>query len=192
MTCIVALVENGIAYFAGDSFVGSVPSQYHSGVSQTVRREPKVWAKDGMLFGANGAVRMLQLLRYEHVTPKYTTGQDKVRYLVSEFVPSLQACFKKNEYPSDELDGSILLALDGELFTIGKEFNICNTADDYDSVGKGGEVAIGSLHTTNYLGLAPLKSLYCALSAAERHTCIVSSPFMYITSEMDQAEVLPG
>lgn len=191
MTCIVALVENGITYFAGDAFVGGVPSPYHSGVGQTVRKEPKVWAREGMLFGANGAVRMLQLLRYHMEIPPYIAGSDKITYLVKLFVPALQECFSKHEYASDILDGNILLSLEKELFTIGKEFNVCNTSDAYDSVGKASEVAIGSLHTTAQLvGLPPLERLYLALLATERHTCVVSQPFTYITSEMEEAQPL--
>lgn len=190
MTCIVALVENGIAYFAGDSLVVNVPSQFYSGVSQTVRREPKIWARDGMLFGANGSVRMLQLLRYIFEIPEYNPDQDKVRYLVTQFIPALQDCFKLNEYQNDELDGGILLSFGGELFTIGKSLNVCNTADAYESVGKASEVAIGSLHTTAQLGLPPHQRLYLALKATEHHTCVVSSPFLYATIDMEQAEVL--
>lgn len=191
MTCIVALVQDGIAYFAGDAFVGNVPSQYHSNVSQTTRKEPKIWARDGMLFGAHGAVRMLQLLRYVLDIPEYSSGKDKVQYLVQQFVPALQACFEKNKYEDSQLDGGILMSIEGELFTIGKEFNVCNTADGYDSVGKASEVAIGSLHSTGQLGLSPLKRLYLALSATERHTCVVSAPFTYLSDGMSEAEVLP-
>jgi hypothetical protein len=191
MTCIVALVQDGTAYFAGDAFVGNVPSQYHSNVSQIIRKEPKVWARDGMLFGANGSVRMLQLLRYVLEIPKYPEGKDKIQYLVQQFIPALQKCFDKNKYHDEELGGGILLSLGGELFTIGDGFNVCDTADGYDSVGKASEVAIGSLHTTEQLGLSPLKRLYLALEAAEHHTCVVSKPFTYISSGMSEAEILP-
>jgi len=192
MTCIVALVENNIAYFAGDSLVVNIPKPYHPHVNQTVRKEPKIWTRNGMVFGANGAVRMLQLLRYVMEIPEYTPGQDKIRYLVTKFIPALQECFDKNKYEDGELDGNILLALGGELFTIGGAFNVCNTADGYDSVGKANEVAIGSLYTTAQLGLSPLKRLYLALAATERHTCVVSAPFTYVTSEMDEAVELPA
>ncbi|SRR6266568_2923795 len=190
MTCIVALIENGVTYFAGDAFVGNVPSQHHSAVSQTIRKEPKIWTRDGMVFGANGSVRMLQLLRYVMEIPEYINGQDKVRYLVTKFIPALQDCFDKNKYEDGELDGSILLSLGGELFTIGGAFNVCNTSDSYDSVGKASEVAIGSLHTTEQLDLPPLKRLYFALEATEHHTCVVSKPFTYVTNEMIEAEIL--
>lgn len=190
MTCIVALVENGIAYFAGDAFVGNVPSQYHSNVSQTTRREPKIWARDGMLFGAHGSVRMLQLLRYVFDIPVYPSGKDKVQYLVQQFIPALQGCFDKNKFHDEELGGGILLSLGGELFTIGDGFNVCDTADGYDAVGKASEVAIGSLYTTEQLDLPPLQRLYLALEATEHHTCVVSKPFTYITSEMQEAEIL--
>lgn len=192
MTCIVALVDQGVTYFAGDSLVVTVPSQYHSRVSQGVRHEPKIWAKDGMLYGGNGSVRMLQLLRYMHTPPAYVAGQDKVQYLVSTFIPSLQECCSENEYSVKELDGGILLAWEGKLFTINNEFGVNDTVNAYESVGQASVVAIGSLHTTGTLHLPPLQRLYLALRAAERHTCVVSAPFRYISSELtDSQELLP-
>lgn len=190
MTCIVALVDNEITYFAGDAFVGNVPTQYNSNAVRIIRKEPKVWARDGMVFGANGAVRMLQLLRYQMEIPEYIRGQNKIAYLVTKFIPALQDCFEANKYENEQIDGNILLSLDNEIFTIGKHFNVCDTSNGYDSVGKAYEVALGSLHTTGALDLLPLRRLYFALKAAERHTCVVSEPFTYVTSEMQEAEIL--
>jgi hypothetical protein len=191
MTCIVALVEKGVPYFAGDALVVNVPNDYHDGgVSQTVRREPKVFKKNGMLFGYNGSVRMGQLLQYELDIPEYVSGTSKMKYLVSDFINALQSHLLKAGYERDGLGGNILLAIEGELFTIGKEFHVCNTADAYESIGKASEVAIGSLHTTAWLGLPPKGRLYLALKATEHHTCVVAPPFTYITSEMDQPELL--
>jgi len=191
MTCIVAIVDtDGTAYFAGDALVVQVPSEFHSGVSQTIRREPKVWARNGIGFGANGEVRMLQLVRYVLEIPEYTSDQNKIRYLVTKFIPAMQDCFLNNEYSPDKLHGNILMSLEGELFTIGERFDVCNTADPYDSVGKASEVAIGSLCTTAQLKLQPRERLLLALKAAQRHTCVVSEPFTFITNEMEEAEIL--
>lgn len=190
MTCIVALVNDGVVYIAGDSLVVSVPSQYRSEVGQVVKQETKIFKKDGMLFGASGKVRMTQILRYNFSIPPYQ-HQDKVQYLVQEFIPTLQMRFKEDEYEVDGLTGNILLALEGELFTIGDSLNVTNTVDGYDAIGKASEVAIGSLHTTAQLDLPPLERLYLALDAAEHHTCVVSRPFTYISSEMEQTDTLP-
>lgn len=187
MTCIVAIVENGIPHFAGDALVVTVPSQYHSKVQQTVRREPKVFKKDGLYFGYNGSVRMGQLLQYVFVIPAYASGQDKVRYLVSHFIPALQGCFSQAKFQEEELDGGILLALEGELLTIGKDFSVCNTADPYAAIGQASEVALGSLHSTAQLGLPPRERLHLALKAAEHHTCVVSAPFTYLTGTGDSS-----
>ncbi len=133
---------------------------------------------------------MLQLLRYSLDIPQYRAGQDKVTYLVTQFIPALQACLEANKYFNEALGGNILLALEGELFTIGNQFQVCNTADHYDAVGKASEVAIGSLYTTQRMELPPRERLLLALKAAERHTCVVSAPFYYISGALEQAEVL--
>ena len=191
MTCIVALIHEGVPHFAGDSLVVNTPSQYNSNVSQTVRKEPKVWAREGILFGANGSTRMLQLLRYVMEIPILShPDQDSIEYLVTRFVPALQSVLLEDGYDEGKLEGNILIALRGELFTIGTSFQICDTADGYDSVGKASEVAIGSLHTTKLLNLPPQERLFLALKAAEHHTCVVSEPFMWITSDMGQPEIL--
>lgn len=191
MTSIVALIQDGITYFAADSLVVSVPSDYHDGgVSQTVRNEPKVFKKQDMLFGYSGSVRMGQLLQYQLEIPEYASGTNKLKYLVSKFIPALQACLSDGDFGREGLGGNILLSLEGELFTVGKGYAICNTADSYEAIGKSSEVATGSLYTSTYLDLPPLKRLYLALKSTERHTCVVCAPFMYITSEMDQPELL--
>jgi hypothetical protein len=51
VTCIVAIAENGMPYFAGDSLVVNLPSASYSRAEQNVKREPKVFKKNGMLFG---------------------------------------------------------------------------------------------------------------------------------------------
>lgn len=192
MTCIVALVHDGKPYFAGDSLVVNIPKEYNSYASQTVRKEPKIWTKDGMFFGANGSVRMLQLLRYVMEIPTHPSDQSKIEYLVTSFVPKLQDTLEEGHKKGYDLDGNILLALGGELFTIGREFQVCDTVDGYDSVGTAADVAIGSLHTTERLNLPPQERLFLALKSAEYHTCAVSEPFTYITSGMDQPEILLG
>ena len=190
MTCIVAVVENGVPYFAGDSLVVNLPGAYYAKANQTVRREPKIFQKNGMFFGYNGSVRMGQLLRYIFEPPAYTPGQDKVRYLVTRFIKDLQACFGQAKFEQESLEGGILLAIEGELFTISQEFGVCNTANAYEAIGQGAEPALGSLHTTAQLGLPPRERLHLALKAAEHHTCVVNAPFTYLTTEMDQAELL--
>lgn len=190
MTCIVGLIDQGVAYFAADSFVGNVPEGYHTHASQTIRREPKIWVKDGIVFGGNGNTRMLQLLRYMHETPPYTHNYTKVEYLVKAFIPSFQECLSKNKCSPEKLDGGILLSLEGELFTIQGHFGVCNTADDYETVGQGGDAPLGSLHTTGQLGLPPRQRLYLALASGQQSNCVVEPPFMYLTNEMTHPQIL--
>lgn len=192
LTCIVAVIENGVPYFAGDAFAGNVPDSWYTSANQTIMRQPKVFRKGSVLFGFNGSVRMGQLVQHVFELPDYTPGQEKIQYLVAQFVPALQKCFGEAKFgEGDNLDGGLMLALEGNLFTMNKEFGVYHAADRYQAIGQGSIVAIGSLHTTAQLGLPPQERLYLALKAAERHTSVVSEPFTYITSEMDQAEILP-
>lgn len=190
MTSVVGLVEGGISYLAADSLVVSVPSQYHSRVNQTVRKEPKVFKKNGMLIGASGDVRMMQILRYIFEIPAYTPGRDKVEYLVADFIKALQTCLKQENFSEEDLDGNILLILEGEIFTISESYVVCNTLDNYNAIGKSSDVARGALYATARLGLPSQGRLLLALEATEHHTCVVSSPFLYITNRMEQPDIL--
>ena len=106
MTCIVAVVENGVPYFAGDSLVVNLPGAYYAKANQTVRREPKIFQKNGMFFGYNGSVRMGQLLHYVFEPPAYPSGQEKVRYLVSAFIKALRECFAQAKFEDEGLEGA--------------------------------------------------------------------------------------
>lgn len=191
MTCIVALVDHDRVYFAGDSLVVNAPGNKYSKLSQTVRRTSKVWTKDGMVFGGHGDERALQLLRYEHETPLYSAGQDAVNYLVSTFIPSMQKCFLSHEFRSDGIDGEILLSIENKLFAISSDFQVCDPAWTFYCVGQAAPIVEGSLSTTGRLKLPPLQRLSLALLAAEHHSDVVAPPFLYITSEMEQPEMLP-
>jgi hypothetical protein len=191
VTCICAIIENGVPHFAADSLLVSVPgSPFSVKGSQTIRREPKVFQNNGLLFGIAGSARMGQLLAYVFEPPEYIPGQDKVRYMVSRFVKALQECFDKEKFTEDDR-WKFLLALEGELFEVDNDFAVCNTAATYEAVGLASDVALGSLHTTAQLGLPVRDRLYLALAAAEYHTCAVGEPFTYITTGMEQAELLP-
>lgn len=190
MTSVVAMLQDGIAYLGADSLLVNIPSQYHSNVQQTVKRESKIFKKDGILFGANGDVHMAQLLRYKFSIPTYTQGRDKMDYLVASFVADLQTFLEKEHYPSDDLGGGILMIFGDEIFTISANFAVNNTADPYDAIGKTELVAIGSLYTTQQLNLSPKERILLSMRATERHTCAVAPPYWYISSGMDHPVII--
>lgn len=190
MTSVVALIQDGCVYFGCDSLVVQVPSEFHSGVSQTVMNDAKIWKKQGMMMGAAGSLRVLQLLKYRFEPPLYQPGTSKMAYLVSQFVPDLQTLLIKEHVDLDDYRSSMLLAIEQELFTIGKEFQVVATTDRYEAIGKSSEVALGSLYTSEHKYKRAEARLRLALWATERHTCVVSSPFYYLHDGMEHAELL--
>ncbi|KAB2588180.1 hypothetical protein F5983_33655 [Streptomyces arboris] len=55
-------------------------------------------------------------------------------------------------------------------------------ADGYAAVGCGDELALGALHATTHLGLAPRARLTAALAAADHHSAGVTGPYTYVST----------
>ena len=180
MTCIVAVVEQAIIYFGGDSI--SVKDY-----NKILNRDSKIFQRNGILIGTCGSVRMRNLLQYRLEIPEYAGG-DPMEFLVNDFVVAVRECFKKNGFVQEErgremFDGRILLGFEHDLYVVGCEFDIGRFAEPYCAIGIGEEYAYGSLFSTSQLGLQPFQRLKMALQAAERHNTDVSGPFTYLASE---------
>lgn len=185
MTCIVAIVEQGIIYFGGDSI--SV-KEYN----KNINRDSKIFKRNGMLIGTCGSIRMRNLLQYRLEIPDYPGG-DPMAFLVNDFLDAVRECFKKEGFIQEErgrevFDGRFLVGFEHELYVVGNEYNIGRFAEPYCAIGIGEEYAFGSLFSTSRFGLQPLQRLEMALQAAERHSTEVSSPFVFLTSEENAYE----
>jgi ATP-dependent protease HslVU (ClpYQ) peptidase subunit len=178
MTCIVGIVHEGRVHIAGDS-AGSSDSQI------TIRRDPKVFRNGNVIFGCTTSYRMIQLLRYTFVPPRYSPGDTLEKYLVTAFINAVRECFKDGGFATKEAEkeigGDFLVGIQSRLFCIASDYQVEEAIDNYTAVGSGCEVAVGALFATRCLNLSPLQRLELALQAAAHHTPNVRAPFILET-----------
>ena len=172
MTCIVALKFNGKMYMGGDS--AGV-----AGLGLTVRKDPKVFKKDNMLFGYTSSFRMGQIIRYSFKIPEHNKDMSDFEYMCTTFIDLLRKCFKEKGYgktrDGQDSGGSFLVGYKKEIYKIDNDFQVGINHDRYDACGCGESIALGSMFST--VDEDPDRRIRTALEAAERHSAGVRSPF---------------
>ena len=190
MTCIVGLVENGVVYIGGDS-LGS------NGYSKTVRKDKKVFKlKDtnNAILGYTSSFRMGQLLMYATgLIDKRDEPNIDHEYLVTKFIPNVSRLFENGGYErssSGEKKGGIfLLGYKDKLYKIESDYQVGESFDNYASCGSGQDFALGSLHSTEGLGLSPEERIRLALQAATKFSVGVGAPYYIVnTANSDVVE----
>ena len=185
MTCIVAVTDGKKIVMGGDS--AGV-----SGYSLTIRKDKKVFKRKDesgteWLFGFTTSFRMGELVQFELELPEITP-EDKqylYRFMVMQFIPSLRKCLKEGGWATIdkniERGGTFIVALLGEIFVIGSDYQVGESLDLFDAVGCGEDIAKGSLYTSQKLKSLKRRALL-ALEAAQRLSAGVREPFNIIES----------
>ena len=136
------------------------------------------------MFGFTTSFRMGQLLRYSLAPPLYD-GWDIDRHLATSFVDAVRDCLKTGGYASvdkgEESGGTFLVGYRDRLYRIGSDYQVGRSADGYDAVGCGSDLALGAMHATDIEGVHREHRVMAALKAAERFSAGVSGPFVLVT-----------
>lgn len=175
MTCIAGVVgRDGQLYMGADS----------AGVSNYmvhIRSDRKVFVRQKMIFGFTSSFRMGQLIQYRLKIPDHPKRMSDHEYLSTRFVDAIRYCFKEGGYCKKEHDreegGVFLLGYRKHLYHIDSDFQVGLRDDGIDSVGSGGEVAMGSLFTSRALNISAPDSIRIALEAASHLNAGVRPPF---------------
>lgn len=176
MTCIVGLVDKGNVYMGGDSAgVG--------GLSITIRDDEKVFVNGPFIMGFTTSFRMGQLLRYKFKVPQQTTDQTDMEYMVTTFIDAVRKCFAENGYGKmadrdHNKGGTFLVGYKGNLYAIHDDFQVGKPNLQYDAVGCGEDIALGSLYSTK--GKKPEERVKLALEAASKFSAGVAPPFVLV------------
>lgn len=175
MTCIVGLVHQDKVYIGGDS-LGSNSLQH------SARRDEKVFQVEDMLFGFAASYRAGQVVRYWFKKPKHDKGVSVEEYLHREIIPAIRTLMsthgtghKKEEV--EQTPGQFLLGYRGRLFRLDYDYQVGEALCQYDSIGSGSSVALGSLYSTRSTDDKPETRILEALRAAETHARGVGGPF---------------
>ncbi len=182
MTCICAIETNDGVYIGGDS-AGI------AGLSISIRDDTKVFQNGPFIFGFTSSFRMGQLLRFKFDPPQQTIHQDDYEYMVTDFVDGLRRCFSVNGFGDKDATegGTFLVGYKGKLYIIQSDYQVGIPNEKFDAVGCGSDLALGSLHTTDFLKLKAEDRLVMALQAASKFSAGVAPPFVLIKQEKEEA-----
>jgi ATP-dependent protease HslVU (ClpYQ) peptidase subunit len=200
MTCIAAISENGSTWMGADS--ASI-----SGWDLHCRKDPKVFQpkhSPWFLIGFSGGPRARDVIRYQVECREREANEDQHDYLSGMYCRELRKALKeagclKIDDGVEEMDGTLLIAYEGELFTVYASFQVGHMAERYAAVGCGENFALGCLFATETeappTGLRaafqerspdykfPLDRLRQALETAEKFSAGVRGPFVFETQE---------
>lgn len=186
MTCVVGLVDRGRIILGADS-AGSIDYQLN------VRADSKIFTVNNIIFGICGSFRMRDLLMHHVDIPKYNSNQhDSDReYIVTEVIENIRQVFKDKgltrtfDDTMEMFDGSFLLGFNGKLYSIEDDYQLAEQLFPFHAVGCGADIALGSLHTTEFMARSkrptPIGRLTAALEASERFSAGVRGPFNFLT-----------
>jgi hypothetical protein len=101
-------------------------------------------------------------------------------------VDAVRDCLKAGGYAakSNEVEegGTFLVAYEGRIFCVESDYQVAESALPYEAIGCGAETAMGSLFTTQEVGMPSPERIDIALKAAEAFSCGVRGPFIHATS----------
>ena len=182
MTCIVGFSYKKKCYVGGDS----AGSEANNG-NIAARLDPKVFVRNGYLFGYTSSFRMGDILQYICPPPEVKAAKISLReHLIVHWIPVLreklkaEGCIEIKE--SKEKGGTFIVAYRGALCTIHDDFQVSAVIANYCAVGSGYMYALGAFHATSSLDMKPKERVTAALSAAAFHNAYVREPFTIIES----------
>lgn len=149
MTCIVGYkTPDGPILIGADS----MSAYTNCGRPANTVKEPKVFKRDGFVFGGCACWRFIQIFRYSWKVPEHTE-QGVEAFMFRDAIPSLRACFKEHgmlkvtDLSHEEIasDATAILAYGGELWCLYSDFSLQRSMRHYCAVGSGDTLALGAL-----------------------------------------------
>ena len=184
MTCIAAIKTEDRIYLGSDkqSTLWGMPSNLAGA---------KIFEKGGFLFGITGTVRFLDLLQHSLTIPKHDPDIDIHVYMVTTFANAIRGCLrdagaltKKDEV--ETTPGYAIIVYQGRLFTLYADCAVSEYDRPYAAIGSGGEIAFGSLCTTEDYDIPQKERLQLALESAVRHNIYCCAPFDFLEQSIPE------
>lgn len=173
MTCIAAVADGRRVWIGGDS--AGV-----AGWSLNLRADEKVFTNGPFIMGFTDSFRMGQLLRYALKAPDLPNSEQTDRYMVTSFVDAVRDCLKAGGVARKNTEaeecGTFIVGVRGQIYTVQSDYQVAKPLDDYAAVGRGADIALGSLYSAR--ALSPEQRIRTALEAAEAHCGAVRRPFV--------------
>lgn len=172
MTCIVAVSNGNAICMGGDSAAAD-----ESSVFVSIRKEPKVFIKNGYLFGYAGSFRFGKIIQHTFIPPK-PDYSDLDKFFNTVFVDSLRKyCDEAKIDPASEQDSAeMLVGIDGRIFEFCNDWHFGEDSNNFNAIGSGSQFAMGSLFSTKRNKSLSYR-VKTALEASESFSNSVRSPF---------------
>jgi ATP-dependent protease HslVU (ClpYQ) peptidase subunit len=138
MTCIVGIEHNGKVLMGGDI-------QGTGWNNKVVHTQPKVFDKNGVIFGFTSSYRFGQVL--EHGLPDPVVPEDPkqiYRWLITVLIPDIKDALKSFDH---DKGGNALIGVKGQLWELQADFSVLRSTRGFAAVGSGAEYAMGSVFT---------------------------------------------
>jgi len=137
MTVIVAIRDGTTIIMACDSAATGDDSQ------DIVTNEKLFFKMNGrMLIGFAGCFRIGQRIQYCFDVPEPDTT-DTMCYMITQFVPKLQAFLKTLRERKKMNDSTLLIGFQGRIFKIMSDFSLLENRCGYDAIG---DAAFAAMH----------------------------------------------
>jgi len=179
MTVVVAVVSDDNELVMGCDSAGISDSDLE------IRSDPKLFLRNGCLFGFCGSYRVCQLVRFFFNFPKFDVKEkmDPMQYMVTRVVVSLRALLKEHEVlDKDAEDFSFIMGFNKNLFIVSSDFQVAAQRDGFCAIGAGSQIAKGALYVAHKAGCFSAKNaVVMGLKAAERYSTDVRGPFIIET-----------
>lgn len=174
MTCIVALKYKGRIFMGSDS-AGS------DGWQIVTLANPKIYVTGEFMLGFTTSFRMGQLLGHSLNVRQRENDEPVDRFMVTTFVDGVRACLKAGGWAARnnerEEGGTFLVGYQSRIFRVDSDYQVSESSHDFDAVGCGAQIALGSLFSTGENEGLPHWRITTALGAAECFSNGVRGPF---------------
>ena len=175
MTCIAGFIKDGTVWMGADSLA----VRPNTGSAQ-IRADNKMFINGHFLIGFTDSYRMGQLLQYSFIPPDRPLGMDAHQYMATWFINKVRKCLDLGGYASKsdgvEEGGEFMVGYMGRIFMICGNYQVAESADCFNAIGCGAQVALGAL-SVPMKDRSPGQRILYALKAAADYTSGVRGPF---------------
>ena len=178
MTCVIGYEDSEKVIIGADS---QITDDFGT---KLISITPKVFEKNGVLFGTCNSLRVAQVIKYKFTIPE-RNDKDLFEYLCTDFIDSLAETLCQNNCTimrNDSIAGSeMIIGIDGQLFGIDDDFHIIKNSLPFFAIGHGKQFAFGSMLSLEmFPQLIPKAKIELSLQSVSKLCSTVGGPIHFV------------